>query len=175
MKIFCIGLGKTGTTTFRECCKILDISHKKGPVLRGLKAIKNGNVDLIRRYADRYDSFDDFPWAYLYRDLDKWYPGSLFVMTKRISVDVWYDSLCRHYDRTGKTEAKKLAYGYYNPYDDPDHHINLYLKHLSSARDYFKDTDRYIELCWQQDGWEELCGFLGKDAPDVEFPHKNKG
>jgi len=26
-----------------------------------------------------------------------------------------------------------------------------------------------------RDGWEPLCKFLGKDVPDVPFPHKNVG
>ena len=26
-----------------------------------------------------------------------------------------------------------------------------------------------------RDGWEPLCKFLGKDIPDISFPHKNVG
>ena len=41
-------------------------------------------------------------------------------------------------------------------------------------RTYFAARSRapFIELCWEKgDGWAELCGFLGVEAPDAVFPH----
>ena len=35
--------------------------------------------------------------------------------------------------------------------------------------------DLFIFDLSKGDGWEELCGFLGKEIPAVPFPHFNKG
>lgn len=41
--------------------------------------------------------------------------------------------------------------------------------------DHFKDrqNDLLVVDFTQGAGWEELCGFLGRDVPDIPFPHAN--
>ena len=60
-----------------------------------------------------YDSFDDFPWCYLYTQIEQTYPNTRFVFTVRASPEVWLDSLNKHYCRTGPELAKYVAYGYF--------------------------------------------------------------
>ena len=179
-KVFCIGLGKTGTTTFKHCSRILRLRHKTGPIVLGLAGLSLGHTakrqaeERLIGVAQHYDAFGDYPWPYLYETLSAAFPNALFVMTRRSSVEKWYISLCRHYDRTGPTEAKRLAYGYYSPYDNPHAHKQLYEEHLASARDYFCGSNHYKEFCWENgDGWPELCNFLEMPQPELPFPHAN--
>ncbi len=65
-KIFCIGLGRTGTTTFQDCMQILGYKHRGwlGPEL-GLMAMLD--FKSIRPTIELYDSFDDYPFLLFYR------------------------------------------------------------------------------------------------------------
>lgn len=171
-KVICLGLGKTGTTTFGECMKILGFKHSTAGV--GFD-FENRNTKRIRRYANRFDSFDDFPWPYMYREFDKWFPRSRFILLRRKNVDSWYRSLEKHYLRNGSTDANYLFYGFRNPTLVPNRMKDLYADHLENVRSYFQGDPRFLELCWEEgDGWEILCNFLDVSVPHVPFPHANK-
>ena len=175
IKVFGIGLNKTGTTTLGKCLKVLGYQHKSYD-LDLLKKLCEGRSDDVLRYAEQYDSFEDWPWPLMYKELDSHFPGSKFILTTRLSPDKWYGSLVKHSERTGPTEARKLVYGYTNPHDKKNEHIRFYQKHNADVRAYFdgRDSD-FIELCWGRgDDWQKLCHFLDKEVPDAPFPHANK-
>ena len=161
-KIFCIGLGKTGTTTFGASMTKLGYRHHPTVCSYGLACYRSGQLDRLFALTKGYDSFDDFPWPLAYRELAEHFPDALFVLTVRSSAEKWYKSLCRHYDRTGPTLAKRLAYGHSSPYNDPDGHHQFYLRHISDVEDYFSGSDRLLKLCWEEgDGWAKIGAFLG--------------
>lgn len=172
-KIVCVGLGKTGTTSFAEAMRHLGYRHKT----LGLRhAYDNRRPLPIRLALMRHQSFDDFPWNYLYEKVDVLYPRSRFVLTTRVSATVWFDSLLRHTEREGETENHLSFYGYRHPSQNKRHFLNLYETHNARVREYFRGCPRFTELCWEKgDGWAELCGFLDKPVPDLPFPHANRG
>lgn len=173
-KIVCVGLGKTGTTSFGEAMSILGYKHCFVGSLGVAFGHENGYMWPIYRSLSKYDSFDDFPWPFLFEMISAKYPASKFVLTRRSSPDAWLRSLQKHYCRTGPTYDKKAYYGYYSPYQNPEHHLDLYRYHNDRVCRFFRGRPNFIELCWEEGhGWEELCGFLGRNVPDRSFPHAN--
>lgn len=171
----CIGLGKTGTTSFSEAMVKLGYRHcghgARLPQLQ-LPGMRNIGRELSLIY---YDSFDDFPWPYHYRYIAKRYPDCRFVLTRRHSSDIWLASLMKAYARKGPTLQKFRSYGYFSVFQNPEHHRRLYESHLEAVRKYFAGSPRLLEVCWENgDGWNELCGFLGVEVPTYEFPKSNQ-
>lgn len=172
-KVFCIGLGKTGTTTFGAIMKQNGYRHKTGPFGEGLKLARIKAYDELFKISDQYDSLDDFPWPYLYEQASARYPDARFVLTKRAESNAWFESLNSHNLRLGPTDAQLLAYGCYIPQNNKERLIKLYENHISAARNFFAGTDKYIEVCWSdKNDVAKLTDFLG--LHDLkEIPHKN--
>lgn len=172
-KIVCVGLGKTGTTSFSDAMKILGYRHKS---MGFHHAYQHRRMLPIRLAIARHQSFDDFPWCYLYEYIEQRYPNSKFVLTRRKSAEAWYQSLVKHHLRGESVHNDKLFYGYHSPMQNPKHFVQLYESHNERVRQYFRGDPRFLEVCWEDgDGWDELCGFLGRRTPKENFPHSNKG
>lgn len=175
MKVFGIGLGKTGTSTLGVCLETLGY-RVKGSDVDLTRCIKKGILKPAFEIADQYDGFQDFPWPLLYKEMDVRYPNSKFILTIRKNKDDWFDSLIKHANRTGPTEHKELAYGYKMPHGLKNEHISFYEQHNEEVRKYFRGRENdFLEVCWAKgDGWEEICTFLGHDIPKKPLPHANK-
>ncbi|HGG61197.1 MAG TPA: hypothetical protein ENK26_14995 [Gammaproteobacteria bacterium] len=177
-KIFGIGLNKTGTTTLGDCGRIL--GYRATGCHRSLlvDVVRHNDFSGVEKVIASYDLFEDWPWPVIYRELDKRYPGSKFILTTRSSPEVWLRSLKKHALRTPPFKhCRKLAYGYSFPHGKEQAHIDQYLRHNAEVRDYFAGREGdFLEICWENgDGWEKLCPFLGKEIPDVPVPHSNRG
>lgn len=175
MKIIGVGLNKTGTTTLGECLKHWNYTHCSY-TLKAFHFWRDQQKEELIQFASRFDSFEDWPWPLCYRELDAAFPGSKFILTTRKTPEIWFDSLCKHADRTGPTEFRKVIYGHEMPHNHEKHHLAFYHRHNEEVRNYFAErpTD-FIELCWENGhGWKQLSGFLDKPIPTVPFPHANK-
>mgnify|MGYP006424330067 CR=1 FL=1 len=172
MKVFGIGLNKTGTTTLDACLGTLGYDVK-GCDLELTRCAVQGSLAPIFRVADRYDGFQDWPWPLVYQELDARYPSSKFILTTRSDSETWFQSLKEHADRKGPTEYRKLVYRHEMPHQKKKHHIEIYERHNQNVRDHFHGReDDLLEVCWEEEsGWKELCEFLGHEIPDRSFPH----
>lgn len=173
MKVFCIGLGKTGSTSLNEAFWILGYNSIKFP-----KTIS---------ILDKKDAATDCLVAANFPLLDERYPGSKFIMTVR-DKETWIDSQ-RRWKESGLgtmthpaaamvgDECDRWLYGVTDhTYYDEKLMPMAYDRHLAYARWYFKDSPKdYLEIniCGGE-GWEKLCPFLGKEIPSLPFPYKNK-
>ncbi|MGC4251036.1 MAG: sulfotransferase [Sphingobium sp.] len=173
-KVFGIGLNKTGTTTLGACFQKLGYRHM-GYRRDLLKAYRERRIEPVLEEIDRFESFEDWPYPLMYRELADRYPDAKFVLTVRKSAEVWFDSLARHARQSRPLRhARKLAYGYHYPDNARDAHIAFYRAHNREAQDYLGERVRV--LCWEDgDQWEQLCGFIGAKVPDEPFPHINAG
>ena len=172
-KIVCVGLGKTGTTSFAKAMEALGYKHK---TMGFHHAWQHRRMLPIRIALMRHESFDDFPWCYLYEYIAAKYPNSKFILTTRKDTETWYKSLVKHHLRGNAIHNHKLFYGYYSPLQNEKHFKNLYESHNQRVRHFFKGDPRFLEVCWEEgDGWNELCGFLGRKSPSEPFPHSNAG
>ncbi len=174
-KVFGIGLNKTGTKTLGACLHYFGFKHLTYHI-DDLRAFSQGNLPLLLDKITHYDSCEDWPWALMFDVLDKHFPNSQFILTKRQSPEIWFESLCRHADRTGPTEARRLVYGYEMPHHYRQYHIDFYNVHNKRVLDYFQNRPgQLLEVCWETgDGWHSLCEFLNQPHPQIPFPHLNK-
>lgn len=175
MKVFGIGLNKTGTTTLGIVFELFGYKHA-GNNLDLTRAAKKGDLAMVYEYVEDYDSFEDWPYPLIYQQLDTKFPGSKFILTTRKDSKKWVQSLKIHSLITGPTEYRELVYGFSMPQGREIEHIKFYEDHNQKARQYFQNREKdFLEVCWEKgSGWEELCKFLSKDKPTIPFPHANK-
>jgi hypothetical protein len=182
-KVFGIGYHKTGTTSLGMALKFLryNVCHGARPV-RGMlghrkmmELLHGGDLAPILDIARGFDAFEDNPWFVLYRELDRAFPGSRFILTVR-DEERWLDSAIRHCgDST--SDLREWIYGVGSPVIAKDIWLESYRRHAREVRDYFRDRPAdLLVVNWERgDGWAELCGFLGHRLVTGPFPHLNKG
>lgn len=176
-KVIGIGFHKTGTTTLGDCMRILGYQHVSAS-RKAFKEYLQNNVEKVLKIMEKYDSFEDWPWPFVYKEAYERFPGSKFILTRRTNENVWYDSLNKHVE-SGAGEGfhyRKYIYGYDKPSDNRELHIRKYIAHNESVREFFANKSKqFIEVCWEEgDSWESLCSFLGEKVPDITFPHSNQ-
>jgi hypothetical protein len=177
MKIVGCGFQKTASSSLRNALRQLGY-RTAGYSERLTEHWMAGRTWPIRLVAYRYDAMQDWPWALAYRELDRWFPGSLFILTVR-DLDTWYPSLVRHVDSVtarNPSAMRRLHWAYgTDPRTDRDSAVARYSRHNDEARRHFSGSGRLLEFDAEAgDGWEELCGFLDKPIPGVPYPHVYK-
>lgn len=178
MKIFGVGLNKTGTTSLGYALELLGVGKHTSVNLELVRYWKAGNLEPIFKISDEFQIFEDWPWPLLYKELAEKYPSAKFILTKRISSEKWFESLCKHSLETGPTEYRKLIYGSYMPHDFKKEYIDFYNYHNKNVLQYFNSEgkNRLLELCFEKgNGWSELCDFLELENSfcNTSFPKLN--
>lgn len=177
MKIFGIGLSKTGTTSLAQALEILGYRVKDYP---GIERYRAGDVTSIdRTVIDGHDALTDTPIPSFFRELDQAYPGSKFILTIR-DTDSWLRSCKKQFTpalAAKQNEAhRKLFLDLYGTdvYDETKF-LQGYRRHIDQVLEYFKDrpADLLVLDLTAGDGWHKLCAFLGKPVPDRPFPKAN--
>ena len=178
-KVFGIGHIKSGTTSLAAALKVLGYNVKDLPL--GMVKCRNRKVSLDFRKAAKYDGLTDIPAARFYKELDKKFPGSKFILTVR-EEERWLDSARRHVfigkwwkypNRINQLHQDVLGDIVYNE----KKFRKAYHQHHKDVMDYFRNRKNdllVINIC-NGEGWEKLCKFLGNEIPDVPFPRSNRG
>jgi hypothetical protein len=174
-KVFGIGMFKTGTTSLGEALELLGYRHSNDEWFDGVLFDDPWNtqperwasyIPVIAERARHFDGFQDYPWLFVFREMDREFPGSRFVYTMR-DPDRLAASNINHLRSGGRPEHLLPS---------REKIIDRYLKHQASVYEYFAGRDDLIKINWEAgDGWNELCTFLGKPVPNAPFPHANKG
>lgn len=178
-KVVGVGWAKTGTTSLGLCLKSLGYDHTS--MHRGLvRDWAQGDMSRLLPLMRKLESFEDWPWPLLYREFDREFPGTRFILTTRDSGR-WIKSYLNQIHQPGHftpemNEIRQMIYGCPFPGYTPEQLIARYERHNAEVRDYFRGRDNFIELSWERGhGWEELCDFLGHPVPSASFPHANRG
>jgi hypothetical protein len=164
MKIFGIGLTRTGTTSLTEALKLLGYSAVHCPM--SYEEIENHDASTDTAVAARFEF------------LDLLYPNSKFILTIR-DLDSWIESaefLRRSsYDSIWQLETRSKLWGSF--IFDREKFIEGYHKHHSKVLHHFKNrpNDLLILPLESDDKWLKLCVFLHKQMPakDVIYPKLN--
>lgn len=174
-KVFGIGLIKTGTTSLGAALEQLGYRHTHERRNKLLSHVERGELREIYRWVDQHDSFEDWPWPFLYRALSSRYPDSLFVLTRRADPARWLESVKRHAERFGPSPGRELFFGHAMPQGHEYTYLRCYREHNDAVRSYFaRHPGRLLEVCWEEGhGWQELAEFLGERVPDRAFPELN--
>ena len=171
-KIFGIGFHKTGTTSLARALYIL------GYNVTGYFGVHDPDIrknvyDQAYRLAQRYDAVQDTPWPVLYKELDRWFPGSKFILTVR-APEAWMRSVKKHFKRH-RIAAHEWIYGVSTAVGNESTYIQRFQEHSREVLEYFQDRpdDLLVMDIAEGDGWEKLCPFLGADRPPFNFPSAN--
>ena len=179
MKIFGLGLHRTGTSSLGACFHKMRYSqgHQLDAYQCALE-IHDGKYGNVWKHVNTYQAFQDSPWSHpgLYEKLDVLFPGSKFILTTR-DVDKWMDSFHRwilnKHPRLVKQNPYMTiledVYGSNDMFGNTEQYKARYLAHNAAVIDYFKGRDDLLVVNWEAgDGWAELVPFLWT------FPHLMK-
>jgi hypothetical protein len=196
--VFQLGMICAGSTSLCEALNILGIPslHWEGPGPDYKKFesevipenIKSGRR-LFYPYDEQFTGFLDFNGVLCYQTLYEMYPESKFIYTWRANLP-WFKSALRlNQNRWRNGEPVYIGSGpdrismvnTNNSQDMPAKELALKMKdmqnywilHNQEIPEFFEDDPRFLQMkiCdGENDGWEKLCSFLGKDIPNVDFP-----
>lgn len=176
-KVFGIGLSRTGTTSLGHALTCMGFPCAHNPVSLPVIAIHPASVDITV--------------ACQFEQLDKLFPGSLFIYTER-EMERWLDSCKQHF--TGEERMSRLASGYATDstsinasYLDAELRIygqiyynrnawkEAYLTHQRRVESYFHGRDDLLAINIEDSPssvlWESLRVFLGFE--ELPFPRLN--
>lgn len=203
-KVFCIGFGKTGTTSMKKLLGKFGFKIGNQAVGEILSEdwMSHHRTDRIIKFCYTADAFQDAPFSRrgLYRELDKAFPGSKFILTLRDSPEQWFDSLVRFHtkkfssdkSRPPDEEDKRNALYRYKgylldnarlvwdypkvPMYDKEAYIQKYCDHNDDIREYFANRpDDFIEInVGRKKDFKRLCSFLKIKTSLEDFPWENK-
>jgi len=177
-KVFGIGLNKTGTSSLKMAMGMLGY-HTTGSNKQLLRAVRRGDIAPAIEHTRHYDSFQDWPYPLIFRELHEEYGDRAhYILTRRVSFEKWFASVENHARSSRLFSGQRLAYGYHRPFGRRREYEEIYHTHNEAVRDYFSAGAGagapFLEMCLDDgDGWEKLCPFLGCEQPDQPFPHRN--
>jgi hypothetical protein len=176
VKIFCIGLSKTGTTSLTEALRILgfDAVHWYA-TKHAFRYREDGSIDIDWDLFDQHDAFADTPIARIYPQLDERYADAKFILTLR-DVDRWLASFADQFSVGGLDpfSARLHLDLYGTDAFDPALCRHAWAQHMRRVRQHFSDRpDKLLELDINAgDAWQQLCPFLGEQHPQQPYPHR---
>ncbi len=175
MKIIGAGLNKTGTKTLKKYLTEMGFRNHSFD-LEMFKEYRKGNFNKLFSVMEEYDSFEDWPWPLMYKEIDQRFDDAVFILTLRKSPEIWYKSLCKMAVRMGPfNDFEKYIYGYNMPQGKKKEHIDFYNKHNAEVLEYFKDRpEKLLVICWGKgDDGNKLAKFLGRTDVHLVKSHAN--
>lgn len=159
-------MSKTGTSSLSAALTIL-----------GYRTVHYPPLDRLRELLDDCDAATDTPVACSFRELDRQYPGSRFILTVR-DPDSWLSSARREFEgravrESWKREVRLRTYGVLEW--DAVAFLGAYHRHVRNVCSYFSSRPGYLLVLdiVAGEGWKPLCEFLGRPIPRRPFPHEN--
>jgi hypothetical protein len=183
-RIFGIGLHKTATTSLHKALTILGYDSAHWRNAHWAKAIWREMSETGRSATiERCYALSDLPIPIMYRDLDKAYPGSKFILTMR-DEDKWVRSVKNHWSHNYNRfrmawdndpfshKVHKLLYGQ-TTFDETVMR-ERYQRHNWEVQAYFLNRPDDLRVMHMDGGagWTELCGFLGNPMPGAPYPRE---
>ena len=174
-KVFGIGMFKTGLTSLGEALALLGYRFSAEEWYHG--KIVDDPWNLHPRLADaefqrvverarKYDAHVDYPWMFLFREMDQIFGNARFIYTVRDPERVARSN--RNYRRRNGTKEEDLP--------SSQRIIRRYIEHQRLVMNHFAGRTDLLVVDWEAGaGWEELCQFLETERPDRAFPWANKG
>jgi Sulfotransferase domain/N-terminal domain of galactosyltransferase len=181
-RIFGIGMQKTATTSLDAALTILgfDSAHWESgkwatSILREMRTCGR-SLTVEKSYA-----LCDLPIPILFRQLDKAYPGSKFILTIRDDAD-WLRSVRDHWsyehnrfrhDWDIYPAANIIHRATYRCKNfDSEIFLARYRQHNAEVLEYFKDRPQDLLVMDMSHGasWRELCPFLRRPIPAAPYP-----
>ncbi len=177
MKIFGVGLGKTGTTSLHFALEALGFRsiHCCFRVLQAISEEREAE-NLLLSLVEDFDAFIDYPIWCFYKQLDRQYPGSKFILTVRDPDDL-YDSTRRHAREYNKRQRAEGGGALWHVLGSRRLFRAACRAHNASVVRHFAGRESQLLVlnifAPGVDPWLPLCDFLSKTVPKVPFPRLN--
>lgn len=201
-KIFCVGRGKTGTTSLSTALSQLGyrVAPQK-PAEMMLEQWSKRDFTRLKHFSLKFDAFQDVPFSnpYTFQEMDQTFSNAKFILTVRDNADEWYRSVTRfHAKGSGSKgiptaeDVKQHPYRYrgyvwdcqrllYGITEEQAYDSRIYKAHYeahnAAVADYFRwKPEKLLILNVKEDrAYWKLSKFLKKSVPlDSEFPWENK-
>ena len=124
--------------------------------------------DIFDGLIDKYNAFTDTPTTDVefLKVMIEQYPNAYYVYTKRNHRERYKSARVNRYLSTaGRLKSPKI-------WIKKQEEKQLYIESVLKKNLHLKVLE--FNVCDEGHGWKELCGFLDKDVPSVDFPHENK-
>jgi hypothetical protein len=184
MKIFGLGLSRTGTKSLAEALGKLGFRIAHFP--RDRRTCKELFSGQSCRFSllERYDGITDITTIPFFRCLDETYRGSKFVLTVR-GREEWLSAMEHHLRKNPLSRwfpdilrerkiRRLLRMRVFGRIDfEREHFSRVYESHHFSVEEYFRARTESLLVMdiTAGDGWEKLCPFLGEEIRYDPFPH----
>lgn len=177
MKIFGIGLSKTGTTSLAHALELLGYKTRDYP---GLVHYSPGDLTSIdASLLDAHDALTDTPIPSFFRELDAEYPDAKFILTIR-DAQGWLKSCKKQFtqklaDKQNEAHNRLFMDLYGCTVFDEQKFLAGYERFVNDVQACFRDRPGKLLIMnvAAGDGWDSLCPFLNKAIPDIPFPKAN--
>jgi hypothetical protein len=178
MRVFGIGLSRTGTTSLHRAFELLNLRSVHFPTL---------TAGTLVAVLEPYQAATDLSVARYFREIDRTFAGAKFVLTVR-DLDGWLRSVEQHFERNplasypleGRRpreyirELRRALYGAET--FDASRFAEAWRRHGDEVRAHFRQRPGQLlilDICGGA-GWEPLCRFLELPVPRLPFPHQNR-
>lgn len=147
------------------------------PLFKDFATATDNRLEFRAPDISSFDALTDLPAARFYKELDKAFPNSKFILTIR-DEEAWLRS-CSKFFADGNHQFFKWIQLHFDIYGTNTFNEELFRKayrqHIAEVKSYFvsRPDDLLIADIPKGDGWEKLCGFVGMGIPQNPFPNKN--
>ena len=171
-----IGFGHAATNSLNSALNILGYSTLQGGTdetgdtswwdlfWKNLHMKKN----IFDGVIDKYNAFTDTPIVDLefLKVMIEQYPNAYYIYTKRNHRDRYKSARANAIKfKDGRLKSPKI-------WIKEQEEKQLYIESVLKKKLHLKVLE--FNVSDEGHGWKELCEFLGKDIPSVDFPHENK-
>jgi len=186
------GVGRTGTLslksalerlTGRPCYHMLEVFTHPEHVAAWRSAAQGETVEW-GALLGAYGATSDFPACLFWREILEAHPDAVVLLSTRPDAEAWWASASQTIFAVGADGLppemadwfdmwRAVATARFTPqWTDHDAAVAAYERHNAEVR-ADAPAGRLVE--WRPgDGWAPLCGALGLEVPDEDFPHLNK-
>ncbi len=181
-RVFGIGMHKTGTSSLHAAFNLLGLNSAHWNTALWARAVYQETMAGRSATVEHHYAFSDLPFPLLYKELDKAYPGSKFILTVR-DESAWLRSVRDHWDPEVNPyrrdwdiapfthKVHNLLYG--RKTFDADVFLERYRRHNAEVMEYFHDRPGDLLVMTTENlNWGALCWFLDRPHPAVPFPHQ---
>ena len=172
MKVFCIGYPRTGTHSIILALNKLGYKgwhYNRKFYKHAIKAIRTG--EFSEKILNDHVAFADVPIFYIYKNLDRLYPSSKFILVTR-EKQSWFESmqfLMNHKNR-------ELYADDHNQFLWSNMYPEMIEEHTENVKGCFSGRDdQLLVMGLKQINYVTLADFLNIQKPFLgSFPHENK-
>ncbi|KAL0093585.1 P-loop containing nucleoside triphosphate hydrolase protein [Phycomyces blakesleeanus] len=198
IKILGAGYGRTGTLSLclaldqlgyntHHMAKVITDPSQDPDLFRDAYLFPEDPVDWDNVFKG-YDAAVDWPAVAFFEKLLKEYPDAKVILTER-DPDQWYTSASKtirewpgvddtwpeHILRARRMAKTIVCDGELRGkgFQDKQRMIDQFTRHSQRVKEIVRPENLLVMQLGE--GWSRLCAFLGKEVPDLPWPHANKG